>query len=103
VLRWICGHTRDQVRNDDIRDRLGIPLIKEKLVQQWLRWFGHVQQRPPKAQVRSGILRRESNVKRGRQRPKLTWEQTVKEDLKEWNISKNLALNKKDLALNRSG
>jgi hypothetical protein len=43
MLRWICGHTRlDRVRNDDIRDRLGIASIGEKLIQHRLRWFGHV-------------------------------------------------------------
>jgi len=57
MLRWICGHTRrDRVRNDDIRDRLDVAPIEEKLVQQRLRWFGHVQRRPPDAPVCSGIL-----------------------------------------------
>jgi hypothetical protein len=43
MLHWICGHTRrDRVRNDDIRDRLGVAPIEEKLVQHQLRWFGHV-------------------------------------------------------------
>ena len=71
MLRWICGHTRmDRVRNDDIHDRLGVAPIEEKLVQHRLRWFGHVQRRPPEAPVRSGILSQESNVKRGRGRPK---------------------------------
>jgi hypothetical protein len=41
---------------------------------------GHVQRRPT---VRRGILRRDSNEKRRRGRPKLTWEEAVKEDLKE--------------------
>ena len=44
MLRWICGHTRmDRVRNVDIRDRLGVAPIEEKLVQHQLRWFGHGQ------------------------------------------------------------
>ena len=44
MLRWIYGHTRrDRVWNDDIRDRLGVTPIEEKLVQHRLRWFGHVQ------------------------------------------------------------
>ena len=31
MLRWICGHTRrDRVRNDDIRDRLGVAPIQLK-------------------------------------------------------------------------
>ena len=32
MLRWICGHTRDRVRNNDIRDRLGVAPIEEKLI-----------------------------------------------------------------------
>ena len=66
--------------------------IEEKLIQQWLRWFGHVQRRPPEAPVRSGVLKRVDSVKRGRGRPKLTWGASVKRDLKEWNISKDLAM-----------
>jgi hypothetical protein len=43
MLRWICGHTRrDRVRDEDIRDRVGVAPIEEKLVQHRLRWFGHV-------------------------------------------------------------
>ena len=30
MLHWICGHTRrDQDRNDDIRDRLGVAPVVE--------------------------------------------------------------------------
>ena len=95
MLRWICGDTRrDRVRNDDIRDRLGVAPIEEKLVQHQLRWFGHVQRRPPEAPVRSGILSQDSNVKRDRGRPKLTWVEAIKEDLKGWNIPKDLALDR---------
>jgi hypothetical protein len=49
MLRSICGHTRlDRVRNDDIRDRLGLAPIEEKIMQHRLRWFGHVHRRPPR-------------------------------------------------------
>ena len=82
MLRWICGPTRrDRIRNDGIRDRLGVASIEEKLVQHRLRWFGHVQRRPPEAPVRSGILNQDSNVKRDKVRPKLTWVETIKGDL----------------------
>ena len=59
-----------------------------------LRWFGHVQRRPPNAPVRSGVLERVGNVKRGRGRPKLTWDESVKRYLKDWNISKEIALDR---------
>jgi hypothetical protein len=65
MLRWICGHTRkDRIRNDDIRDKLGVAPIQEKLVQHRLRWFGHIQRRSPEAPVRNGILSRLENTRR---------------------------------------
>jgi hypothetical protein len=83
MLRWICGHTRkDRIKNDDIRDKFGVAPIQEKLVQHRLRWFGHIQRRPPEAPVRGGILSPE-NTRRGRGRPRLTWEEAIKRDLKE--------------------
>ena len=68
--------------------------IEEKLIQHLLRWFGHVQRRPPEAPVRNGVLELVDNVKRGRGRPKLTWVESVKRDLKDWNISKEIALDR---------
>ena len=72
----------DRVQNDDIRDRLGVAPIEEKLVQHQLRWFGHVQRRPPEILVRSEILSQDSNMKRGRGRPKLTLVEIIKGDLR---------------------
>jgi hypothetical protein len=96
MLRWICGHTRrDRVRNDDIRERVGVAPFEEKLMQHRLRWFGHIQRRPEVAPVHIRIIRRPENVKRGRGRPTLTWTEAVKRDLKEWNIDKELAVDRK--------
>ena len=92
MLRWFCGHTRrDRVRTETIRERVGVAPIEEKLTQHRLRWFGRVQRRAPKAPVWSGVLKRVDNVKRGRGRPKLTWDESVKRDLNDWNISKEIA------------
>ena len=44
--------------------------------------------------VDNGILELVDNVKRGRGRPKLTWDESVKRDLKDWNISKEIALDR---------
>jgi len=65
MLRWFCGHTkRDRVRNKVIRDTVGMAPIEEKLTQHRLRWFGHVQRRPPEALVCSGVLKRIDNLGR---------------------------------------
>ena len=68
--------------------------IEKKLIQHRLRWFGHVQRRPAKAPVRNGVLEQVDNVKRGRGRSKLTWDESVKRDLKNWNIYKEIALDR---------
>ena len=74
MLRWIYGHTRmDRARNNDKRDRLEVAPIEEKLVQHRLRWFDHVQRRPPKTPVHCGVLSQANNMMRGRERPKLIW------------------------------
>ena len=62
----------NRVRNDDIRDRLEVAPIEEKLVQHRLSWFGHVQRRPLEAPVHCGVLSQGNNMRRGRGRPKLT-------------------------------
>jgi hypothetical protein len=95
MLHWICGHTRlDQVRNDDIHDWLGVGPNEEKLIQHQLRWFGHIHQRPPEAPMHKGIIIWNNNVKRGRGRSNLKWEEAIKRDLKEWNIPKELCLDR---------
>uniref|UniRef100_R7W430 AP-2 complex subunit beta n=1 Tax=Aegilops tauschii TaxID=37682 RepID=R7W430_AEGTA len=102
MLKWMCGHTRkDQVWNDDIRDRVGVAPIEEKLVQHRLRWFGHIQRRPLKAPMPSGRLKHAENVKRGWGRPNLQWEVSVKRDLKGWDITKELAMDKACYAISK--
>jgi hypothetical protein len=97
MLRWICGHTRrDRVRNDDIRERLVVATVEEKLMQHRLRWFGHMQQRHAEAPIHNGVIRRTGNKKRGRGRSNLIWEESVKRDLKDWCITKDLALDRRE-------
>jgi hypothetical protein len=52
----------NKMGNDDIRDRLGLAPIEEKLIQHRLRWFGHVHRRLPEAPVHRGIIRQDNNV-----------------------------------------
>jgi hypothetical protein len=69
-------------------ERLGKTLVKEKLVQHHLRWFGYIQRRLVEAPVYSGVIRQSGNGRKDRGRPNLTWEESVKRDLKYWNITK---------------
>ena len=50
MLRWICGNTmRDKLRNEDIRIKIDVTSIKEKMRENRLRW--HVRRRPTDASV----------------------------------------------------
>ena len=44
--------------------------------------------------MHSGRLKRAENVKKGRGRPNLIWEEFVKRDLKDWSITKELAMDR---------
>jgi len=82
MLRWMSGKTRqDRIRNDTTRERVGVAPIVEKLVENRLGWFGHVERRPVDAVVRRLDQMEESQVKRGRERPKKTIRKTIRKDL----------------------
>jgi hypothetical protein len=68
-------------------------------MQHRLRWFGHMQRRSAEAPIRNGVIRRIGNKKRDRGRPNLTWEESVKRDLKDWCITKELALDRREWKL----
>jgi hypothetical protein len=73
--------------------------VEEKLVQHRLRWFEHIQQSPAEAPICNGVIRQTGNEKGGRGRPNLTWEESVKRDLKDWCITKEPALDRRKWTL----
>jgi hypothetical protein len=46
--------------------------------------------------VRSGVIRWAGNGKRGRGRPNLILEESMQRDLKNWSITKELALDRRE-------
>ena len=53
MFRWMYGNTqRDKVRNENIRTKIGVKTIKEKMRENRLRWSGHVQRRLTDAPVK---------------------------------------------------
>ncbi|KAF3658415.1 putative pre-mRNA-processing factor 6-like [Capsicum annuum] len=46
MLRWMCGLTRgDRVRNETIREKVGVTPVENKMREVRLRWFRHVMRR----------------------------------------------------------
>ena len=91
MLRWMSGKTRhDRIKNDTIRERVGVAPIVEKMVENRLRWFGHVERRPVDAVVRRVDQMEESQIKRGRGRPRKTIRETIKKDLEVNELDPNM-------------
>ena len=99
-LRKVKGVTRrDRIRNEDVRTELQIQSVLEFIENKQLSWWGHLQRmtdtRPAKeiwgARVQS---------KKGRGRPKETWNKVVEKILrkrgKTWTEAKRLSRNRKE-------
>jgi hypothetical protein len=95
MLRWMCGKTRrDRIRNETVREMVGVAPIDEKLRENRLRWFGHVYRRPTEAIVkRADRIALHSNAP-GRGRPKLTLDAVVRKDLSLLGLSEETALDR---------
>ena len=82
MLRWMCGHTRkDKIRNELIRNKVGVVPIEEKMRETRLKWFDHMRRRPVGAPVRRVDEMEQVVKKRGRGRPKKTLGETLKFDM----------------------
>lgn len=46
MLRWMCMQAwRDKIRNEDIRGKVGVASVVDKMRKEGMRWFGHVKRR----------------------------------------------------------
>ena len=53
ILCWKSGHIRqDRIRNECIREKVGVAPIVETMVEFHIRWFGHMWKRFVKASIR---------------------------------------------------
>ncbi|KAL6584739.1 hypothetical protein OROMI_004028 [Orobanche minor] len=94
MLRWSCGRTLlDKIPNGVFRYALEVAPISAKARKGRLRWFGHVRRRQSSAPVR----RVESLLVVGgrrRGRPRRTWEEQLKLDLKALNLSEAMTVDR---------
>jgi hypothetical protein len=51
---------------------------------------------PSTGSVRNGVISQTAKGKRGKGRTNLTWKESVKRDLKNWTITKELALDRRE-------
>ena len=73
MLRSMCGKTRrDKIRNERIHEMIEVAPIEEKIRENRLRWFCHIQRRLINAPNRKSDTIHIEGIARGRGRQKLT-------------------------------
>ncbi|GJS17053.1 ataxia telangiectasia mutated family protein [Tanacetum coccineum] len=94
MLRWTCGKsTVDMIPNGVFRAELEVDSIIDKMREGMLRWFGHLKRRPQTAPVRRvEALLVDGSRRRGR--PKLIWEDRLKQDMKELRLSEDMTFDR---------
>ncbi|KAL6504018.1 hypothetical protein OROGR_025941 [Orobanche gracilis] len=93
MLRWMCGHTKkDRLRNEVIREKVRVASIEDKMMENRLRWFGHVRRRPVDAPVRRLESWRTINIVKGRGRSKKTWIKLIENDMRFLGIGESMAM-----------
>ena len=93
MLRWICGKTlKYRIWNEHIREIVGVAPIEDKIRENQLQWFGHIQRKPLDAPVRKSDLLIVHGNDRGREKPNHT--KIIRKDITICNLTVNLILNK---------
>ncbi|KAL6494119.1 hypothetical protein OROGR_032028 [Orobanche gracilis] len=93
MLRWMCGHTKkDRLRNEVIREKVRVASIEDKMMENRLRWFGHVRRRPVDAPVRRLESWGTINIVKGRGKPKKTWIKLIENDMRFLGIRESMAM-----------
>jgi len=92
MICWICGHTRlDKIRNESIRGKIGVASIEDKMRDARLRWFGHIRRRPRDAPIRRCETIECLDYRRSRGRPKKSWSEVIRHDLKTLGLVEDMA------------
>ncbi|KAK4362345.1 hypothetical protein RND71_017586 [Anisodus tanguticus] len=71
---------RDMIRNDDIRDKVGVTSVKDKMQEARLRWFGHVQRRDIDTVRKCERLAMDGFMS-GRGKTKKYWGEVIRRDM----------------------
>ncbi|KAL6559482.1 hypothetical protein OROGR_004599 [Orobanche gracilis] len=94
MLRWSCGRTMmDRIPNGVFRSALEVAPISAKMREGRLRWFGHVRRRLDSAPVRR-VERLLVVGERRRGRPRMSWEEQLRLDLKAINLSETMTVDR---------
>ena len=88
MVRWAMGVSLLEHRRNEILEEAKMEPVA--MVMRRLEWFGQVKRRDETENIQS-VVEIKMEGKRPRGRPKLRWKDTVRRDLKDWNIREEWA------------
>ena len=95
MLHWMCDKIRqDKIRNDNFRESVKVASIVKNMVENSIRWFGHVERRPVDFVVRRVDQMERSQRAIGKGRLRKTIREVVKKDLEINNLDKTMVLDR---------
>ncbi|KAL4188164.1 hypothetical protein AMTRI_Chr09g42710 [Amborella trichopoda] len=91
MLIWMSGKTRrDRIRNESIRENLGVVPIDNKMRESRLRWAGHVWSRSSTTLVRRCETVKVEGLKRVKGRPKRTRLEVIRKDMRTYGLTEGM-------------
>jgi len=92
MVRWMCGvKLQDRIPSKGLKERLRLDEIILVLLQNRLRWYGHVLQKEVNDLVKK-CMEYEVEGTKARDRPKKTWREIVEKDCQERKLNKEDAM-----------
>ncbi|KAF3657494.1 NADH dehydrogenase [ubiquinone] 1 alpha subcomplex subunit 9, mitochondrial [Capsicum annuum] len=85
----------DRVRNEIIREKVGVTLVEDKMREVRLRWFGHVMKRGTDAPVCRCERLALDGFRLGRGRPKKYWREVIRRDMEQLQLTEDMNLDRK--------
>ena len=96
MLRWMCGFTRvDRVRNEIIREKVGVVSVEDKMREVRLRWVGHVMRRGKDAPVRRCERLVLDAFRWDRDRSKKYWREVIRHDMEQLQLTEDMTQDRK--------
>ena len=80
------------MRNENIRTKIGVASTEEKMRENRVRWFVHVQRRLTDALEHISL----EQIKRAQERPKKTWMEVIRQDIEAKGLSEGILLDRNE-------
>ena len=97
IIRTMCGvRLANRVLPDVFRDRVGVVMKIDDIIQSRLRWHGHVTHGDINCHL-GKVMEVETNEKRKKGRQRKSWEECVKKDLERYGLRREDPYDRKKL------